>query len=78
MARIYVGAGVAAGIRPADLVGAIAGESGISGKSIGAIEIEERFSLVELPEDRVDDILLAMRKTLIKGKKVAIRRFVER
>ena len=78
MARVYVGAGRAAGIRPQDLVGAIAGESGISGKTIGAIEIEERFSLVELPAAVVDDVLVAMRAALIKGKKVPIRRFVER
>ena len=78
MARIYVGAGRGAGIRPQDLVGAIANESGISGKSIGAIEIEERFSLVELPAEAVEDVLLAMRNSTIKGQKVAVRRFVER
>ena len=78
MARIYIGAGKADGIRPGDLVGAIAGESGISGKSIGAIEIEERFSLVQLPAAVVEDVLITMRNALIKGKKVAIRRFVER
>jgi len=78
MARIYVGAGRSAGIRPADLVGAIAGESGLPGKSIGAIEIEEHFSLVELPEAVVEDVLRAMRHCLIKGKKPTVRRFVER
>jgi ATP-dependent RNA helicase DeaD len=78
MARIYIGAGREAGIRPQDLVGAIAGESGISGQVIGAIEIEERFSLVELPEKVVEDVLRAMRHALIKGKKVTLRRFVER
>ncbi len=78
MARVYVGAGDAEGIRPKDLVGAIAGESGINGKSIGAIEIEEHFSLVELPVDAVEAVLVAMRKALIKGKKVTVRRFTER
>ena len=78
MARIYVGAGLSAGIRPKDLVGAIAGESGLSGKSIGAVEIEEHFSLVEVPAENIDDVLLTLRGTLIKGKKVALRRFVER
>ncbi len=78
MARIYVGAGRASGMRPQDLVGAIAGESGISGKSIGAIEIEDRFSLVELPAEAIEEVLLAMRNSLIKGQKVTVRRFVER
>ncbi|MEA2717276.1 MAG: ATP-dependent helicase DeaD, partial [Actinomycetota bacterium] len=46
MTRLFVGAGRAAGIRPQDLVGAIAGESSLSGRDIGAIEIADRFSLV--------------------------------
>lgn len=78
MARLYVGAGRSAGIRPADLVGAIAGESGISGKTIGNIEIEEHFSLVEVPPDVIENVLRAMHNKLVKGRKVAIRRFVER
>ncbi len=78
MARLYIGAGLSAGLRPEDIVGAIAGESGISGKAIGAIEIEERFSLVELPKAVIEDVILAMRNACIKGKKVAIRRFEER
>ena len=44
MTRIFVGAGRAGGVRPKDLVGAIAGETSLSGKEIGAIEIAERFS----------------------------------
>ena len=42
--RVYVGAGRAAGIRPGDLVGAIANEAGVPSRLIGAIEAEERFS----------------------------------
>ena len=78
MARIYVGAGRSAGIRPQDLVGAIAGESGISGKAIGNIEIEEHFSLVELPADTIDMVLRAMGSGLLKGRKTTFRRFIER
>ena len=46
--HLYVGVGRASGVRPQDLVGAITGESRLSGKDIGAIEIADRFSLVEL------------------------------
>jgi ATP-dependent RNA helicase DeaD len=77
-ARVFIGAGRAAGIRPQDLVGAIAGESGIPGDRIGAIEIADRFSIVELPEDVIDQVIQAMRKTKIKGRKVVARRFVEK
>ena len=76
--RIYVGAGRLAGIQPKSLVGAITSESGITGKQIGAIEIADRFSIVELAEDVVDDVVQAMRTALIRGKKVPVRRFVEK
>ncbi len=78
MARLYVGAGLSDGIRPQDLVGAITGESGISGKDIGAIEIEERFSLVEVPQAIIEDVLQAMGNASVRGKRVTIRRFEER
>jgi ATP-dependent RNA helicase DeaD len=74
MTRLFIGAGRAAGIRPKDLVGAIAGESGLAGRDIGAIEIADRFSLVEVPSDRVDQVIAAMRQATIKGKRATIRR----
>ena len=73
-ARIFIGAGRQAGIRPADLVGAITGETGIPSSQLGAIEIADRFSLVELPEEAVDDIVTAMRQAKLRGKKVLVRR----
>jgi ATP-dependent RNA helicase DeaD len=69
-----VGAGRAAGVRPGDLVGAIANEVGIEAHVIGAIDIADRFSLVEVPEEIVDDIIDALRGTTIKGKRVVVRR----
>ena len=72
--RVFVGAGRQAGIRPQDLVGAIAGESSVPGKDIGAIEIAERFSLVEVPEAAVDEVVAALRRTNIKGRRTTVRR----
>jgi ATP-dependent RNA helicase DeaD len=72
--RIHVSAGRQAGIRPGDLVGAITGEAGIGARSIGAIEIADRFSLVEVPGELADAIIEALRKSRIKGKKVPVRR----
>src|SRR5687767_11879156 len=72
--RLWVGAGRKAGVRPADLVGAIANESGIDARSIGAIDITDRFSIVEVPEDAADEIIAALSSSTIKGKRVQIRR----
>ncbi|MDR1990950.1 MAG: DEAD/DEAH box helicase [Acidobacteriaceae bacterium] len=74
MVRLFVGAGRDAGIRPADLVGAIANEAGISARDLGGIEIGSRFSLVEVPEDLADSVVTAMRRSTLRGKKVQIRR----
>ena len=73
-ARVFIGAGRQAGIRPADLVGAITNEAGIQSRDLGAIEITDRFSLVELPEDVVDQVVDAMRKATLRGHKVPVRR----
>ena len=72
--RLFVGAGRRAGIRPGDLVGAITGEVGIESRSIGAIEIADGFSLVEVPEALADDVIDALRATKIRGMKVTVRR----
>jgi ATP-dependent RNA helicase DeaD len=74
MTRVVLGIGRNSGIRPQDLVGAITGESSLSGRDIGAIEITDRFSLVELPESAVDEVIAALRRTTIKGKKPTVRR----
>ncbi|MDP9863746.1 MULTISPECIES: DEAD/DEAH box helicase [Streptosporangium] len=74
MTRLFVGAGRNSGIRPQDLVGAIAGESRLSGREIGAIEIADRFSLVEVPESAADEVIAVLRGSTIKGKKATVRR----
>jgi ATP-dependent RNA helicase DeaD len=74
MTRLFVGAGRERGIRPQDLVGAIANEAGLNGRQIGAIEIADRFSLVEVPEAAADHVVAALRGRSIKGKKTTVRR----
>jgi ATP-dependent RNA helicase DeaD len=78
MARLWVSVGRRAGVRPQDLVGALANESPLRGKDIGAIEITDKFSLVEVPQGAVGDVLSAMRGTTIKGRKAVFRRERER
>ncbi len=74
VARVYVGAGRSAGVRPQDLVGAIAGETRLRGNDIGAIRIFDKFSLVEVPSDSVDHVIDAMSAATIRGKRAAVRR----
>lgn len=74
MTRVFLGVGRSTGIRPQDLVGAITGESRLGGRDIGAIEIADRFSLVEVPESAAGEVIAALRRTTIKGKKPTVRR----
>ena len=63
-----------AGLRPQDLVGAIAGESGLNARDIGAIQITDRFSLVEVPEPAADMVIAAMQRATIRGRRPTVRR----
>jgi ATP-dependent RNA helicase DeaD len=72
--RLFVGTGRSSGVRPQDLVGVIARKSYLSGREIGAIEIADRFSLVEVPETAADDVVAALRQVSIKGRKATVRR----
>ncbi|MGY1665071.1 DEAD/DEAH box helicase [Geodermatophilus sp. SYSU D00696] len=76
--RLFIGAGRSAGVRPGDLVGAIAGETGLRGRDVGAIEIAERFSLVEVPTAAAEEVIAALRASSVKGRKVTVRRDKQR
>jgi ATP-dependent RNA helicase DeaD len=74
-ARLFVAAGRAAGVRPQDIVGALANESGLSGRDIGSIQIHERHALVEVPEAAAEDVLRELRgSTVLKGRRANVRR----
>ena len=74
---VYIGVGARGGVRPGDLVGAIANETGISGSDIGPIRISNHYSVVGVPDSSVDEVVTAIKKSTVKGKKAKARRFVE-
>jgi ATP-dependent RNA helicase DeaD len=71
MTRLYLDVGRDDGVRPADIVGAIANEAGIPGRAIGAIELFERFAFVEVPANLAEKVLRALKRTTIRGRKIA-------
>ena len=74
---LFVGVGRKGGVRPGDLVGAIANETGLEGRQIGPIRISDNFSVVGVPERKVDDVIGAMRATSIRGKATTVRRYTD-
>lgn len=71
MTRLFIDIGRDDGVRPGDLVGAIANEADISGRAIGAIEIFDRFSFVEVPSQAADQVLMALKNTTIRNRKIS-------
>jgi ATP-dependent RNA helicase DeaD len=69
-AQIQLDIGKRDGVRPGDLVGAIANESGLSSRDIGSIDIVERSSFVELRADAVDHVLRVLDRVTIRGRSV--------
>ena len=72
--RVWVNAGRVGRVKPNDLVGAFTGETNLRGKDIGAIEITENFSLVEVPAESVDEVVSLMNGATIRGRKIKARR----
>jgi hypothetical protein len=72
MVRLVMNLGREAGVRPGDIVGAIANEAGLPGRAIGAIDIYDRVAFVEVPADDRDRVVEALRNTTIKGRKLQV------
>ncbi|HKJ32898.1 MAG TPA: DEAD/DEAH box helicase [Balneolales bacterium] len=72
MTRLQFNVGKKNKIRPGDIVGAIAGESGIPGDVIGHININKRNSYVDIPSQLAQQVVKAMNKNQIKGKRVHV------
>jgi ATP-dependent RNA helicase DeaD len=70
MARLFLNLGKKDRIRPNDIVGAIAGETGVPGRSIGGIDIFDNFSFVDVPSKDADHVIKVMKNNTIKGKSV--------
>ena len=70
VARLFINIGKNQGVRPGDILGAIAGESGMPGRMVGSIDMFDNYTFVEVPREHADVVLQAMRGAKIKGKNV--------
>lgn len=72
MVRLFINIGKKQKARPGDIVGALAGESGMPGKLIGTIDMFDKYTFVEVPREYAKNVLAAMKNAKIKGKSIAI------
>lgn len=68
MTKLYISLGRKDGVRPMDIVGAIANEAQIPGKSIGQIDITETHTLVDVPEPVAERVMRSLARTRLRGK----------
>ena len=73
MVRLFIEAGRQAGVRPSDIVGAIANEADLPGKLIGAIDIYDEFTFVEVPAHYQEQVLAGMAGARIRNQRANIR-----
>jgi ATP-dependent RNA helicase DeaD len=73
MVRLFLDVGREARVGPADIVGAIANEAGVPGKAIGAIDVYDRFTLVDVPAEFAAQVIEGMSKARIRNQKANVR-----
>ena len=73
MVRLFINIGKKDKIKPANIIGAIAGESGLPGKLVGAIDMMDNYTFVDVPAIHAEKILKVMNDNVqIKGRRVNV------
>ena len=70
--RLFINVGKSQNVRPGDIVGAIAGETGLKGSSIGQIDIFDRYTFVNVPNENAQDVIKVMNNNTIKGLQISV------
>lgn len=70
MVRLFINVGKKDKIKPSNILGAIAGESGIPGKLVGSIDMLDNYTFVEVPSKYADKVLAAMQNVSINGRAI--------
>lgn len=73
MVRLFINIGRSGKVSPSNIVGAISNEADVPGKSIGAIDIYDRYTLVDIPSEYKEQVLSQMKNTRICRQRVTIR-----
>ena len=74
MERFRVEVGNRDRVKPGNLVGAIANESGLQGRMIGRIQIFDCYSLVDLPKGMPDKVFKDLKRIKVMNKELQIHR----
>ncbi len=78
MVRLFINAGSSNRIQPRDIVGSIASNTSLPGKLIGAIDIFDKYTFVEVPREYAKEVLTSMKNYSLKGKKINVEKATRR
>ncbi len=70
MVRLFINIGKKQRVKPGDILGAVAGETGMPGSLVGAIDMYDKYTFVEVPKEYGREVLEAMKNAKIKGKSI--------
>ena len=73
MDRYRIEVGHEDGVKPSNIVGAVANEGGIDGEYIGPIRIHDNYSTIDLPSGMPRDVFLTLQRTRVAGKELNLR-----
>jgi ATP-dependent RNA helicase DeaD len=71
--RLWMNLGETQGVKPIDVVNAVAGETGLPGKVVGTVDVREKHLFVDVAEEHVNSIVAKLNRTQIKGHKVKVK-----
>lgn len=71
--RLWINLGETHGVKPIDVVNAVAGETGLPGKVVGAVDVREKHLFVDVASEHVNGILAKLNRAQIKGQKVKVK-----
>lgn len=74
MVRLFINIGSKNNIQPKHIVESIAKSTGLPGKIVGAIDIFDNYTFVEVPREYSQEVLSAMKNHTMKGKRIKIER----
>ena len=72
MVRLFLNAGTMDKIQPRDIIDSIASTTSLPSRLIGAINIFDRYTFLEVPREYATEVLMSMKNTKIKGRRINV------
>jgi ATP-dependent RNA helicase DeaD len=71
--RLWMSLGETQGVKPIDVVNAVAGETGLPGKVVGTVDVREKHLFVDVASEHANSIIAKLNRASIKGHKVKVK-----